>query len=91
MGVFNIKRPLRSQEIGRLKQDIYAKESEYKDPSNDSELIVPRLLNLYLWLLDYYLLSKESINKINELLLKIKLLDPAIYKEYFSFNEQKGR
>lgn len=91
MGVFNIKRPLRSQEVGRLKQDIYARESEYKDPSNDNEIIKPRLLNLYLWLLDYYLLSKESMNKINELLLKIKLLDPAIYKEYFSFNEQKGR
>ena len=91
MGVFNIKRPLRSQEVGRLKQDIYAKESEYKDPANDSEIIVPRLMNLYLWLLDYYLLSKESINKINELLLKIKLLDPAVYKEYFSFNEQKAR
>ena len=91
LGVFNIKRPLRSQEVGRLKQDIYAKESEYKDPSNDSEIIIPRLLNLYLWLLDYYLLSKESMNKINELLLKIKILDPAIYKEYFSFNEQKAR
>ncbi|MBO7639252.1 MAG: tetratricopeptide repeat protein [Treponema sp.] len=91
LGVFNIKRPLSSQEIGKLKQEIFAKESENKDPANEREVIVPRLMNLYLWLLDYYLLSKESMNKINELLLKIKLLNPDIYKEYFNFNVQKSR
>lgn len=88
LGVFNVKRGLRSQEIGRLKQEIYAKENELKDPANNSSLLVPRLMNLYFWLMDYYLLSKESTKKINELLLKIKILDASIYNEYFDFDEK---
>ncbi|MBQ4236058.1 MAG: tetratricopeptide repeat protein [Treponema sp.] len=82
LGAFNVKRPLKSQEVGRLKQNIYSKENELK-ASDHKDLIVPRLMNLYLWLMDYYLLSKESTVKINELLLKIKLLDSEIYEGYF--------
>ncbi|MBR1912664.1 MAG: hypothetical protein IJ828_09965, partial [Treponema sp.] len=79
-GVFNIRRTLKSQEVGRLKQDIYAKENENKDPV-DSALLKPRLLNMYFWLIDYYDLSQE-ITRIKEVLLKIKLLAPDIYNLY---------
>lgn len=82
LGAFNVKRPLKSQEVGRLKQNIYAKENELK-ASERNDFIVPRLMNLYLWLMDHYLLVKESTIKINDLLLKIKLLDSEIYEEYF--------
>ena len=91
LGVLNIKRPLRSQEVGRLKQDIYARENELKDPANNLSIIKPRLLNLYLWLMDNYLLSKENVSRINEVLLKIKILDSSIYKEFFSFDEAKSQ
>ncbi len=80
--VFNIKRTLKSQEVGRLKQDIYAKEIELKDPNNDSRIITPRLLNMYFWLIDYYDLAEESTTRIHEVLLKIKLLDKNIYMLY---------
>lgn len=80
-GVFNVRRTLKSQEVGRLKQDIYAKENENKDPANDSSILTPRLLNMYFWLIDYYDLSQE-ISKIKEVLLKIKILDPNIYNLY---------
>ena len=30
-GIFNIKRELRSQEVGKLRQDIYALENEQKE------------------------------------------------------------
>lgn len=82
LGVFTVKRELRSQEAGRLKQEIYARENELKDPGNDSTIITPRLLNLYFWLIDHYVLSKESVSRINEVLIKIKLLDAGIYKMY---------
>ncbi len=81
-GIFNVKRQLRSQEALRLKQEIYSKENEVKDPSNNRDLIKPRLLNLYLWLIDYYVLTKESVSKINEVLLKMKLLDSEIHDLY---------
>jgi tetratricopeptide (TPR) repeat protein len=81
-GVFNVKRELRSQEVGRLKQEIYAKENESKDPSSDSAVLTPRLINMYFWLIDYYILTNEDTARINQVLLKIKILDPAVYTMY---------
>lgn len=81
-GVFNVTRELRSLESGKIRQEIYARENELKDPKNDSTVITPRLLNLYFWLIDHYMTIKESVQKINEVLLKIKILDPAVYEIY---------
>lgn len=83
---FNVKRKLRSQEVFQLQQDIFAKESELKERSNNRALIVPRLINLYFWLIDYYLLSKENLTKVTEVLLKIKILDPTVYSIYVGEN-----
>ena len=80
--VFDVRRTLKSQEIGRLKQDIYAKENELKDPANNSALLTPRLLNMYFWLIDHYDLSQDNTSKIQEVLLKIKILDRNIYSLY---------
>ncbi len=81
-GVFNIKRELTSQEVARLKKDLYAMENEIKDPSCNSEILVPRMLNCYFWLMDHYDLANENQAKINEVLLRIKLLDTAVYEMY---------
>ena len=81
-GVFNIKRELTSQEVARLKKDIYAMENEIKDPSCNSEILIPRMLNCYFWLMDHYDLANETQAKINEVLLRIKLLDSAVYEMY---------
>ena len=81
-GVFNIKRELTSQEVARLKKDIYAMENEIKDPSCNSEILVPRMLNCYFWLMDHYDLARENQAKINEVLLRIKLLDSSVYEAY---------
>jgi len=81
-GVFNVKRELRSQEVGRLKQEIYAKENESKDPSSDSAVLTPRLINMYFWLIDHYVLTNEDTAKINQILLKIKILDPEVYTQF---------
>ena len=83
-GVFNIKKELSSQEVAKLKKDIYALENESKDPSCNREILVPRLLNCYFWLLDFYALAKENNSKISEILLKIKILDSSIYDAYIS-------
>lgn len=79
LGAFSIKRDLHSQEVLHLRQEIYAKESELKLPYSNTSVLTPQLLNLYLWLIDYQVLKKESISKINEILLKIKILDENIY------------
>ena len=81
-GVFTVKRKLRPQEIARLKQEIYAKETEIKDAGAQRDLIVPRLINLYFWLIDYYLAAKEDVSKMNEIITRIKILDTEIYELY---------
>ena len=81
-GVFNIKRELTSQEVARLKKDIYAMENEIKDPACNSEILIPRMLNCYFWLMDHYDLANENQAKINEVLLRIKLLDTQVYEMY---------
>lgn len=82
LGVFNIKRELTSQEVARLKKNIYAMENEYKDPSCNSEILVPKLLNSYFWQIDHYVLTNENTDKINETLLRIKILDSNVYEQY---------
>lgn len=81
-GIFNIKRELSSHEVGKLKQDIYAMEMEYKNPSSDAEVLVPRLLKCYFWLIDQYVMKSNMDAQINEVLLKIKILDSSIYEIY---------
>ncbi|MCQ2576279.1 MAG: hypothetical protein MJ162_06005 [Treponema sp.] len=81
-GIFNIRRELSSQEVCRLRQNIYAMESESKDPSCKNEVLTPQLLNSYFWLVDHYVLTHENPTKINEVLLKIKVLDPAVHQQY---------
>ncbi len=81
-GVFNVKRELRAQEAGRLRQEIFAKENEIKDPSNDSKILVPKLINMYFWLIDHYARSNEGMDKINDCLLQIRVHDEDIYRMY---------
>lgn len=82
LGIFNIRRELRGQEVGKLKQEIYAKENENKNPINDSNILTPKLINMYFWLIDHYVQTKDSGRKINEILLKIKIIDRDIYDLY---------
>lgn len=78
LGVFNVKRELRSVEFAHLQQDIFSLEKEMNEPARDKEKIKPRLLNHYIWLLDYLVISRASASKITEVNLKLKLLDPDI-------------
>lgn len=77
--VFNITRPLQPQQLGKLKQEIYAVENELKDPASDAKLLNPRLINLYLHLIDNYVVQGNAQKFIDDIRLKIKILDSAIF------------
>ncbi len=81
-GVFNIKRELRALEAGKLKQSVFSLENELKESRGNSALLKPRLINNYFWLVDYYVNTNDDHARINEILLKIKLLDPAVHEKY---------
>jgi len=79
-GLFNVKRELRPLELGKLKQAIYQLEKEIGG-QRESRLAA-RLINHYFWLVDHYLNSGEDRQKIEEVLAKIRDLDPEVYSEY---------
>jgi hypothetical protein len=80
--VFSVKRELKQTEAGRLKQSIFSLEAEYEANPSRRALLRPRLLNHYFWLIDHYEISHEDHSLIEEILLKIKVTDPDIYKMY---------
>jgi tetratricopeptide (TPR) repeat protein len=82
-GVFNVKRELRALEFGKLKQAIFALENELRESAGESgSMLVPRLINHYFWLVDHYMNVHDDKSRINEVLLKIKLLDTDVYNRY---------
>jgi tetratricopeptide (TPR) repeat protein len=89
-GIFSVRRELKPVELGRLKQSILSLENEYrgsKSKSVQNALINPRLLNRYFWLIDHYennrdSLGLDSLGLIEETMLKIKFIDPAVHERY---------
>ncbi len=81
-GVFSVKRELKQVELGRLKQSIFSLENEMRSNNDNKDIIIPRLINRYFWLIDYYENTREDPSKIEETMLKIKLVDPVIYEKY---------
>lgn len=83
-GALSVKRELKPIEAGKLRQSIYELETELSADPTRRPVLVPRLINKYFWLIDHYVSRKEERSKVDELLLKIKLLDPAVYKQYIT-------
>ena len=81
-GVLNVKRELRSIEYGKLKQSIYALERELREGRSKREVIEPRLINRYFWLIDHYVATGEDTGKVDEVLLKLRALNDRIYRQY---------
>jgi tetratricopeptide (TPR) repeat protein len=81
-GIFSVKRELKQVELGRLKQSIFTLENAVRLKPDDVGLLVPRLINRYFWLIDHYENVEEDPALIEETLLKIKIVDPAVYELY---------
>jgi tetratricopeptide (TPR) repeat protein len=81
-GVFSVKRELKPVELGRLKQAVLTLESELRSRPEGHELVKPRLINRYFWLIDHYEHLRDKGDLVEQTMLKIKFIDPAIYDLY---------
>jgi len=81
-GVFSVKRELKLAELGKLKQSIFTLENEVRGKGETMGLLIPHLINRYLWLIDHYEHIKADPSLIEETMLKIKLANPAVYERY---------
>lgn len=85
-GVLNVKREMRPLEYGKLKQSIYSLEKRVHEESDPQEkdILIPRLINRYFWLIDHYINAHENRVRVEEVLLKIKMIDENIYGQYIN-------
>ncbi len=85
-GVFNVKRELKPLELGKLKQSIFSLENRITDTNSDDErsILVPRLINRYFWLIDHYIITSETRDKVEEVLRKIHVIDESVYEQYIN-------
>lgn len=85
-GVFNVKRELKPLELGKLKQSIFSLENRITDTSSDDEsaILVPGLINRYFWLIDHYIITNETRDKVEEILRKIRVIDESVYEQYIN-------
>jgi tetratricopeptide (TPR) repeat protein len=80
-GVFSVRRELKPLELGRLKQAIFQLEREVRREGSP-RVLVPRLVNRYFWLIDHYRTVGESRERIEEVLARIRELDPRVHRDY---------
>ena len=81
-GIFSVKRELKPVELGRLKQSILSMENEYRSIKNGDPILKPRLLNRYFWLIDNCEQNRDTSGLVDETMLKIKFIDPAVFEQY---------
>jgi tetratricopeptide (TPR) repeat protein len=82
LGVFTVKRELKLTELGRLKQQIFDLENEMRGRPDDESILTPALLNKYFRLMDYYEGTDGNRALIDEIKLKIKIIEPVIFERY---------
>lgn len=92
--IFYVRRNLNKHQVESLKREVFNLENSLgRMNSDDIEAtnILPRIINKYLWLLDYY--ENQNINIENSDQIKNRLLsfDKDLFQEYFkkSFSRRK--
>jgi len=83
LGVFNVKRQLNMLELGELKQKIINLKNDLQESDKD-ELMTPRLINSYIWLIDHHISNGEKKEVIDDILMNIKMLNENIYHQYIN-------
>jgi tetratricopeptide (TPR) repeat protein len=80
-GVFSVRRELKPLELGRLKQAIFRLEKEVRREGSP-RVLVPRLIIRYFWLIDHYRTVGESRERVEEVLARVRELDPRVHRDY---------
>lgn len=83
-GVLNVKRELRSLEYGKLKQSIFSLQSQLSDDGKRNYTTEPRLLNRYFWLIDHYIASGDTREKVDDALQRIREINDSVYEYYIN-------
>jgi len=74
--ILNVKREIDDSELLLLTDECQQLEDEIEKDGSDSRILVPLLLNRYIWLIDHYLLGKNDSVQVELLRKKYREIDP---------------
>jgi tetratricopeptide (TPR) repeat protein len=84
--IFYARRNLSKHQVEKLKADIYSLEQSYQKMDSEqrgNSNILPRLLNRYLWMLDYYEFQNFNSDNIADIKKRLTEIDPSLFDGYF--------
>jgi tetratricopeptide (TPR) repeat protein len=83
---FYVKRQLNSQQVENIKRDIYTLETSLKSANGDklaATNVIPRLINKYLWMLDYFEFQNYDFDSVTEIRKRLLQIDKPLFEEHF--------
>ncbi len=84
--IFFSRRHLNGNHISNIMRDIYNLEKNYQSMSVDrirATNVLPRLINRYLWLFDYYKEQQHDFDNLSEIRSRLLEIDKKLFEPYF--------
>ena len=89
---FYVRRNLSKRQVESIENDIYDLEVSYQKMGKEqleTTNILPRLINKYLWMMDYYEFQNYNFENITQIRDRLITIKRDLFEEYF--NNQKSR
>jgi len=80
---FNVKRELDEHEVSMISGQVYALEKDLARPGSAARILLPKLLNRYIWLIDHYLIEEGDTIKVDILKKKFQETEPKFFNLIF--------
>jgi len=84
LNIFNVRRDLDYDEITKITQEADELEKDYNNMNFTDSHIEPKLINRYLWILDYYIFQSPNKEYKELYLKKLKDINTEIYNQYLN-------
>jgi len=90
--IFYIRKNLQERQIDTIKEQIYNLEINFQKMNRDQieeSNVLPRLMNKYLWLLDYYEFQCYDFDNLSQIRDRLIQIDRELFEEYFKKYRRK--
>jgi tetratricopeptide (TPR) repeat protein len=85
--IFYVRRNLNKHQVESLKREVFNLENSFTRMNSDdieATNILPRIINKYLWLLDYYEHQNINIENSDQIKKRLLSLDKDLFQEFFN-------